>query len=716
MADNNEVVVKLLLANNQFLSQIAKSQKKTTEFSTAAKKSAETAKAGFGSLKAAVGAIGFGLLVMEIKEFAKEAGKFNTIKAAFENLAASHGKNSSLIIESMQAASKGTMSMQDTMESASNAIQLMGEDVIEMLPKMTEIATAAARASGVEVSTMMNDLVKASGRQSVMILDNLGISSVTAGKKMEEYAAKLGKTREQMNASEKAAAFFYAVTEAGGEIVKRAGDKTLTLGEQVQVLNARTKDLGAKLKNDATPGLKVLTSALSDAAKEGGFLQVAMDKIGSAMNSMFAHLAWWMRQIDWHLGGQRDQYEKNLKIYEQNVAYAKQHLELARKLQKEGKESEAAMHMKEYKAALESGKKVMSAAQKIYSDYSDSLGDIAKALDDATKKQEKFNGVALKKDNKDDGGGESGKKSGSGFLGGAVAIAMGWSKTKEEIANSSKSIVSDVQGLAQTWGDNISSLFERISDNMISALDRRKTQISGLFDFMEQRALQSAGVMELTQRQQSEKEISTLQKQYSKTANISKKKDLQTQIREKQNEKKKYEIQEQFAQRKQALDLLMELYEIQIKRRQFERNKQYQLAMVWINTAAAITAAWLTAWSMGFPPLAIAMGAVSTALLLANAIAQTAVISTQQAPAFATGSWDVQHTGPAILHGGEIVTPKPIADSIRSGDAYLGSGSGGGGDIVMVMDSRQVGRVVRERNSRFARSIGARSYSMAGAY
>jgi len=138
--------------------------------------------------------------------------------------------------------------------------------------------------------------------------------------------------------------------------------------------------------------------------------------------------------------------------------------------------------------------------------------------------------------------------------------------------------------------------------------------------------------------------------------------------------------------------------------------------MVWINTAAAITAAWLTAWSMGFPPLAIAMGAVSTALLLANAIAQTVVISQQRAPQFATGSWDVPTTGPAILHGGEIVTPKPIADSIRSGDAYLGSGAGAGGDVVMVMDGRQVGRVVRERNSRFARSIGARSYSMAGAY
>jgi hypothetical protein len=119
--------------------------------------------------------------------------------------------------------------------------------------------------------------------------------------------------------------------------------------------------------------------------------------------------------------------------------------------------------------------------------------------------------------------------------------------------------------------------------------------------------------------------------------------------------------------------------------------------------------------SLPFPANVIA-GAVVVALSNAMMAVNLAMIQQQRPPMYATGSWDVPTTGPAILHGGEIVTPKPIADSIRSGDAYLGSGAGAGGDIVMVMDGRQVGRVVRERNSRFARSIGARSYSMAGAY
>ena len=85
---------------------------------------------------------------------------------------------------------------------------------------------------------MLNDIVVASGRQSVQILDNLGISSVTAGKYMEEYAKSLGKTRDNLTDSEKSAAFFYATMKAGGEIVKQSGDNTLTLGERIQKLKA----------------------------------------------------------------------------------------------------------------------------------------------------------------------------------------------------------------------------------------------------------------------------------------------------------------------------------------------------------------------------------------------------------------------------------------------------------------------------------------------
>lgn len=709
---DNQVIVELLLANNRYLDGLVKAQKHTRDFSSTAKKSAETANASFSSLKKVVAAVGVGLLVREMKQFAVEAGKFSTIKRAFENLTSSYGTNSERLVASMQEASKGTMSMQDSMESATNAIQLMGENVIEMLPRMTEIATSAARASGVEVSTMMNDLVKASGRQSVMILDNLGISSVTAGKKMEEYAAKLGKTRLQLTESEKAAAFFYAVTEAGGEIVDRVGDKTLTLGEEMQRLNARTKDLVDKLHSDAIPGLTVLTKSLSDAATKGGFLQKAMDKIGYATNYMYAKIAYWVTQIDWYLGESKDKYEENMKTYERNVEYAKSHLKILKeqygltaKQALSSGNTKAVMHAKEYYAAVASGKKRMEDVQSIHQQYENSIRDIARALDEAAKNQKNFNGSATIKGG-GNAGGSGGKKSEEGD--------PPWVKSMNKYSGIAGQFISNIQSMTSSLGE----YFAQAASQQMSYLDTMKSGISAYFNYAEERALESAGVQEKTRVQSVEAEISDLQKQMRKTANLSKRKALQEQISQKNDEKKKLKIQEEFDEKRKNAEMLMDIWKMMLARRQFYRQQQMQYATTSIQMASGIMQAMVGGISTIPVPIfaGIALGAAMAAVVAAIGGVQLGMIASQSPPAFATGSWDVQHTGPAILHGGEIVTPKPIADSIRSGEAYLGSGSGGGGDIVMVMDGRQVGRVVRERNSRFARSIGARIYSMAGAY
>ena len=115
---------------------------------------------------------------------------------------------------------------------------------------MAEIATAAARLQGKKVSQMLQDIVVASGRQSVLILDNLGISSSIAGEKQREFAASLGKTRAQLTEMEKSQAFFFAVMEAGGEIMKQVNMETLTLGEKLQILEARAMSTKASIARE----------------------------------------------------------------------------------------------------------------------------------------------------------------------------------------------------------------------------------------------------------------------------------------------------------------------------------------------------------------------------------------------------------------------------------------------------------------------------------
>ena len=211
------------------------------------------------------------------------AGRFDDVKTSFENLTSSMAGGSQALLKSIQTAAKGTVSQLDIMKSSNLAITLMGEEVAETLPKMMEIAVATAQSQGVTVAQMYNDIIVASGRQSVQILDNLGISSVTAGKYMEEYAGTLGKTRLQLNETEKRAAFFYAVMKAGGEIIDKNGETSLTFGQRLQVMKAKGEDAAAVFTEKLLPGLEQVMLVLTETDLGQDSI---ISQIGEALNDL----------------------------------------------------------------------------------------------------------------------------------------------------------------------------------------------------------------------------------------------------------------------------------------------------------------------------------------------------------------------------------------------------------------------------------------------
>ncbi len=218
---------------------------------------------------------------------------------------------------------------------------------------------------------------------------------------------------------------------------------------------------------------------------------------------------------------------------------------------------------------------------------------------------------------------------------------------------------------------NVMALIDAIAEKELSYLERRNERWSLAIDYVAEQEKRKAGVADETQSKQHANEIAQLQKQLNKTQSTKQRADLKEQIAEKKKAQKKAEIEEEAAKRKFLLDAYMEYMQIQIQRRQFERNKAYQISMVWVNALAAVAAAWLTAFQIqssgGVWAAAIAMGAVSTALLLANAAVQTAMISQQQAPSFAVGTNYVQESGLAYIHKGEEIKPaKAVAGYTES--------------------------------------------------
>jgi len=172
-------------------------------------------------------------------DFGVEAAKFQQMEQGFANLAASHSVNSDEIIDNLKRVSAQTISTADLMKSAGNAM-VLGIPA-ERLEEMMEIARASSRVTGQSIQKSFDDISVGIGRQSRMILDNLGII-VDSKKAYEDYAKAHDKTAEALTESEKKQAFANATMEAGLEIVERVNIQGVTAAEAIEKGIARFAD------------------------------------------------------------------------------------------------------------------------------------------------------------------------------------------------------------------------------------------------------------------------------------------------------------------------------------------------------------------------------------------------------------------------------------------------------------------------------------------
>ena len=106
----------------------------------------------------------------------------------------------------MREASKGLATDLDLMKTAVFVAQFPFENLKLLLPEIIEASTNLALAQGKDIPQSIDDMVRALGRGSSKILDNLGII-LKVEQAHKEYARQLGKTVQQLTEREKAEAF-----------------------------------------------------------------------------------------------------------------------------------------------------------------------------------------------------------------------------------------------------------------------------------------------------------------------------------------------------------------------------------------------------------------------------------------------------------------------------------------------------------------------------
>jgi len=214
-----------------------------------------------GGLAAAYGAVKVAQASMK---WAEEAAKVRDLERAYQEMSARAGKDATEALNSVMEASGGVIDRVGAMTKMNRAM-MMG--VNADMGELVQVAKAASISTGESFDYMFDSIVTGLARQSVPILDNLGII-VKAETANEAYAASLGKSAQSLTQNERRIAFQNAALEAGIGLVEKMGGEMALVAEADAFgrMKANFKDLGTSMKTWLIGPLSWVADKLADAA------------------------------------------------------------------------------------------------------------------------------------------------------------------------------------------------------------------------------------------------------------------------------------------------------------------------------------------------------------------------------------------------------------------------------------------------------------------
>ena len=197
-------------------------------------------------------------LINGFKALVTEGSKLQTAGQAFDNMGKKIGFTSQSL-NKLRQATNNTISDIDLMTKANNAMALSIVNSDEEMAELFDTSQRLGEALGVDTARALDSLVTGMGRQSKLMLDNLGIM-VDAEVAYQTYADELGIVDRALDDNEKKIAFNNEAMRQARDLVNQMGSESNTSKRKMEQLNATFSNMTADLGKALSPALENLTS------------------------------------------------------------------------------------------------------------------------------------------------------------------------------------------------------------------------------------------------------------------------------------------------------------------------------------------------------------------------------------------------------------------------------------------------------------------------
>ena len=172
--------------------------------------------------------------IRQIIDLTKHTAKVTRMRVAFDNLAESANLGEGTL-KKLREATDGTMDDFKLLEQANNALLLGVAKSSDQMARMFDVAQRLGRALGKDTAHSVESLITGIGRQSRLMLDNIGII-VKSEEAYDAYAAQLGTTSEKLTDAQKKTAFLTAAMDAAERKVKSLGKEVINNQDGFEIL------------------------------------------------------------------------------------------------------------------------------------------------------------------------------------------------------------------------------------------------------------------------------------------------------------------------------------------------------------------------------------------------------------------------------------------------------------------------------------------------